>query len=153
MVCLPREIPLHLLPSAGDTQQVVIGELTSSEEKALDTIIHTGLGTGIAKPTVTPKRTPSSASAGSPADLPKVEKELRPKTKKLDLSSPKHVNLMEECKGAIIKVNCVHVKDTDTLQVSEEILKAKSVSCYGTIPYGRSRMCTAIGSPLKTDIT
>ena len=82
---VPWDTLIQVLPSTGDTTQVVIGELSASESKTLDNIIHADLGVGIP----CDSSTTLSVSARGPTKLPKLELELQNKPKtKLTLPNP-----------------------------------------------------------------
>ena len=91
------DIPLQIVESMDNTMSIVIGELTATEEKAIDDVVKTSLGIGIAKESPLPKPKPTpSASAGSAHDLPRVEKELNvPST--IAGSGHKSVPLEKDC--------------------------------------------------------
>ena len=70
---IEHETLLEIVETSDTTTSILIGELTVSEEKAIDNVVKLGLGVGIKKVPDVPKL---SAGVGSVQGLPRVEQEL-----------------------------------------------------------------------------
>ena len=97
---IEHENPLEIVENTEETTSIIISELTSTEEKAIDEVIKLGLGVGIARESTDWKPRPG-ASARSACDLMWVEKELIGVHKNDNQSTQPKIIAMEEASMAL----------------------------------------------------
>ena len=97
---IEHENPLEIVENTEETTSIIISELTSTEERAIDEVVKLGLGVGIMRESKGLKPIPS-ASAGSACDLEQVEKELIDVHKNDNQLTPPKTIAMEEAPMAL----------------------------------------------------
>ena len=159
-------IPLKIVESTDKTTSIIIGELTTTEEKAIDEVVKLGLGVGISceKPqiktgTTVPKsrtqRKPS-ASAGSTQDLPHVQQELNEEWEK-DIKQSTS-NVVEETVIKKEKMECkVYIKrlrmsPCSSIEVTPDMMSQYPLSKYRPLGYYSDLNSQDMGDPDKLSV-
>ena len=160
-------IPLKIVESTDKTTSIIIGELTTTEEKAIDEVVKLGLGVGISceRPQIKTgtmvlksrtQRKPS-ASAGSAQDLPRVQQELNEEQEK-DIKQVISKNVDEETVISKEKMECkVYIKRLrmtpySSIEVTPDMVSQYPLSKYQPLGYYSDLNSQDMGDPDKLSV-